>query len=231
MKYNKIGVICAMEKEAEGILSAMAEKESHKVGSLVFHTGRIGEKEVVLAVCGIGKVFAAICAEAMILKFHPQCIITSGVAGSLSEKLDILSLAVSESLVQHDMDTSPLGDPVGLISGINKIYLPADATLTKEVLALAGEENIPALEGVIASGDRFIAKDEDKLRLKSLFDPIACEMEGAAIAQVCFVNEIPFCVIRTISDSFAGDNAMDYAEFSDRAALQGARFLVKLLEK
>ncbi|MBR4288348.1 MAG: 5'-methylthioadenosine/adenosylhomocysteine nucleosidase [Clostridia bacterium] len=231
MKYNKIGIICAMEKEAEGILSAMEEKESHSVGSLAFYTGRIGEKEVVLAICGIGKVFAAMCAEAMTLSFRPQCIITSGVAGSLTEKLDILSLAVSESLVQHDMDTSPLGDPIGLISGINKVFLPADKPLAQEVLRLAEEEKIPAAAGVIASGDRFIAKEEDKMRLKTLFDPIACEMEGAAIAQVCFANKIPFCVIRTISDSFHGDNAMDYAEFSRRAALQGAQFLVKLLKK
>ncbi len=231
MKYKKIGVICAMEKEAEGILSAMEEKKSRAAGGITFHQGKIGEKEVVLSVCGIGKVFAAMCAEAMILSFSPQCIITSGVAGSLTEKLDILSLAVSSALVQHDMDTSPLGDPVGMISGINKVCLPADAQLTEEVLRLAAEEKIPALSGVIASGDRFIAKDEDKRRLKKLFDPIACEMEGAAIAQVSFVNGIPFCVIRTISDSFAGDNAMDYAEFADRAARQGAEFLVKLLKK
>lgn len=231
MKYKKIGVICAMEKEAEGILSAMEGKISRTAGGITFHQGSIGEKEVVLAVCGIGKVFAAMCAESMILTFSPDCIITSGVAGSLTESLDILSLAVSSELVQHDMDTSPLGDPVGLISGINKVYLPADKTLIEDVLCLAKEENIPALAGVIASGDRFIAKNEDKMRLKELFSPIACEMEGAAIAQACFVNEIPFCVIRTISDSFTGDNAMDYAEFSHRAAHRGAEFLVKLLKK
>lgn len=231
MKYNKVGIICAMAKEADGIRNAMTRRETHTVGTLRFEVGRIGNKDVVLAVCGIGKVFAAMCAEAMILRFSPDCIITSGVAGSLSEKLDILDLAVSENLVQHDMDTSPLGDPVGLISGINKVLLPAEKALTDEVLALAKEEGIPALLGTVASGDKFIAADEDKMRLKSLFDPIACEMEGAAIAQVCFVNSVPFCVIRTISDSFTGDNAMDYAEFSDRAALRGAEFLVKLLRK
>ena len=231
MQYKKIGVICAMEKEAAGIRAAMSKRQSHTIGKMTFETGRLGEKEVVLAVCGIGKVFAALCAEAMILSFAPECIITSGVAGSLSEKLDILSLAVSSSLVQHDMDTTPLGDPLGLISGINKVFLPADQGLAKEVLTLAEKESIPCLSGVIASGDRFIAKDEDKRRLKENFDPIACEMEGAAIAQVCFVNELPFVVIRTISDSFTGDNAMDYAEFSDRAAKQGAEFLVKLFNQ
>lgn len=231
MKYNKIGIICAMEKEAEGILAALTEKESRTVGGIPFYTGVIGEKEIVLAVCGIGKVFAAMCAQAMILSFHPECIITSGVAGSLTEKLDILDLAVSQSLVQHDMDTSPLGDPVGLISGIQKVYLPADEALCDEVLALAREEGIRALGGVIASGDRFIADPEDKKRLKALFDPIACEMEGAAIAQVAFVNKIPFCVIRTVSDSYSGDNAMDYAAFATRAAHQGAAFLIRLLQK
>ena len=230
MKYKKIGVICAMESEAKKILEALSEKSEEKVGSILFSRGKIGEKEVIVAVCGIGKVFAAMCAEAMILHFAPDCIINSGVAGSLSAELDILDFAVSENLVQHDMDTSPLGDPVGLISGINQIYFPADEALKKEVLEKASRLSYRAIAGTIASGDQFIAKKEQKEKIISDFGAIACEMEGAAIAQVAFVNKIPFVVIRTVSDSFAGKNEMDYALFAPKAASLGAALLIEVIK-
>ncbi len=229
MKYKKIGIICAMKNEAETIRLQMEDCVEETVGNLIFYKGTIGAREVVLALCGIGKVFAAMCAQTMILVYKPDCIINSGVAGSLSPKLDILSLAVAEKLVQHDMDTSPLGDPVGLISGLNLVYLPAEKELTEAFLHHAQQKGIPALGGTIASGDQFIATKEQKDTICSRFSPIACEMEGAAIGQVCFAQGVPFGVIRAISDSFDGKNEMDYALFADRAAKQGADFLLSLL--
>ncbi len=230
MKYNKIGIICAMPSEAEELLAAMTEKEKRAVGSLDFFTGKIGKKEVVLCICGIGKVFAAMCAQTMILTFSPDCIINSGVAGSLSDTLEILDIAVAEELVQHDMNTSPLGDPVGMISGINRVYLPADTELTRDIYAAAKKLGFSAKKGKIASGDQFIADKEQKMRIKTLFDPIACEMEGAAIAQVAFINRVPFACIRAISDSYSGKNEMDYPLFAAKAAHRGASLLIKILE-
>ena len=230
MKYKKVGIICAMETEAKNLLCAFEEKKEEKIGNLTFFTGKIGEKEVVLAVCGIGKVFAAMCAQTMILRFSPDCIINSGVAGSLSDRLDILDVAVAEDLVQHDMDTSPLGDPVGLISGINIVSIPADKTLKEEILSCAKYLSIPAISGRVASGDQFIAKKEQKDKILKEFSPIACEMEGAAIGQVAFVNGVPFACIRAISDSFSGKNEMDYALFADRAASRGAELLLQVLK-
>ncbi|MBQ3074638.1 MAG: 5'-methylthioadenosine/adenosylhomocysteine nucleosidase [Clostridia bacterium] len=230
MKYKKIGVICAMKTEAEQILSAMNGKETKTVGSMEFHVGTIGKKDVILCVCGIGKVFAAMCAQTMILTFSPDCLINSGVAGSLTDALDILDIAVAEDLVQHDMDTSPLGDPVGLISGINVVELPADPSLAEDVCKAAASLEIPTKKGRIASGDQFIATPAQKERIKALFDPIACEMEGGAIAQVAFVNRVPFACIRAISDSYSGKNEMDYPVFADKAAARGASILIKVLE-
>lgn len=229
MKHKKIGVICAMESEAKKLLSALSEKEEKTVGGIRFYTGKIGEREVVLAVCGIGKVFAAMCAEAMILHFAPDCIINSGVAGSLSDELSILDLAVSKSLVQHDMDTSPLGDPVGLISGINRIYFDADEELLQEILEKASFLGTRAVLGTIASGDQFICKKEQKEAIISRFGAVACEMEGAAIAQVAFVNSVPFVVLRAISDSYSGQNEMDYAQFAEKAAERGAALLIEVI--
>ncbi len=230
MKYKKIGIICAMETEAKNLLSAFCEKKEEKIGKMTFFTGKIGEKEVVLSVCGIGKVFAAMCAQTMILTFSPDCIINSGVAGSLSETLEILDIAVAEDLVQHDMDTSPLGDPVGLISGINIVSIPADENLRDEILSAARALSVTAVPGRIASGDQFIAKKEQKEKIIGAFSPIACEMEGAAIAQVAYVNRVPFACIRAISDSFSGKNEMDYALFADKAASRGAEILLRVLK-
>lgn len=230
MKYNKVGVICAMASEAEKLLAAMAEQETKTVGSMEFHLGKIGEKEVVLCVCGIGKVFAAMCAQTMLLAFAPDCLINSGVAGSLTDSLDILDIAVATELVQHDMDTSPLGDPVGMISGINRVYLPADAALADEICDASDTLGYTAKKGKIASGDQFIASAEQKTRIKTLFDPIACEMEGAAIAQVAFVAGVPFACIRAVSDSYSGKNEMDFAAFATAAADRGASLLIKVLK-
>ena len=230
MKYNKIGIICAMKTEAEKLLSAMTNTETKTVGSMEFHLGKIGEKDVVLCVCGIGKVFAAMCAQTMILTFAPDCIVNSGVAGSLTDRLEILDIAVAEDLVQHDMDTSPLGDPVGLVSGINRVSLPADEKLAECICTAAAELGMTTLRGRIASGDQFIATSAQKERIKAQFDPIACEMEGAAIAQVAFVAGIPFACIRAISDSYSGKNEMDYARFATEAAARGASLLIKVLE-
>lgn len=231
MKYNRIGVICAMEKEVCDLRAGLTSLREEQVGTLRFWIGRAGEREVVLALCGIGKVFAAMCAQTLILRYKPDAILNSGVAGSLTDELDILSLAVSDHLVQHDMDTSPLGDPVGYLSGIDRVLLPADESICRAVLDAANGAGIHAKAGVIASGDQFIATSEKKDYIIRNFGAIACEMEGAAIAQVCFANEVPFCVLRSISDSFSGKNEMDYPLFAEKAASRGAKFLLSLLEQ
>ena len=226
MKYKKIGIICAMQSEAEEILSALENKKEEKIGSVTFYKGSLGEKDVILSVCGIGKVFAALCAQTMILSYQPECLICSGVAGSLSEKLEILDVALGESLVQHDMDTSPLGDPAGLISGINMINLPCDSHLRDCIKEAAKNLQINTLEGVIATGDQFVATKEQKEKIRKNFSAIACEMEGGAIAQTAFVNSVPFACIRAISDSYLGKNEMDYALFATKAAKRGAWLLL-----
>lgn len=213
-----IGIIAAMNVEMESLRSHMKNTETDVISGIRFVRGMLEGKEVVTAVCGIGKVFAAMCAQTMILRYHPDCIINTGVAGTLTDKLDIGSIAVSSAVVQHDMDTSPLGDPVGLISGINKVELPADVLLSEKISACAREMNIKTVTGVIASGDQFVASAERKAFIVDHFGAIACEMEGAAIGHVCHVNEVPFCIIRAISDSADGSSHMDYPTFVKIAA-------------
>ena len=127
------------------------------------------------------------------------------------------------------MDTSPLGDPVGLISGINKVELPADRLLCGQLSACAKVMGVRTATGVIASGDQFVASAERKAFIASHFGAIACEMEGAAIGQVCYVNRVPFCVLRAISDSADGSSHMDYPSFVKMAAEQSVNLLRRFM--
>ena len=211
-----IGIIGAMKIEVEAIESLMTEKEEKKIGILRFVSGKLYGKEIVTAVCGIGKVAAAICTQAMILTYAPDCIINTGVGGSLSADLSIGDVVIAEDLVQHDMDTSPIGDPIGLISGLNIIYIPADKKVNDTLFRAAS--GCKAVKGRIASGDQFIADDSKKKFITDNFGASVCEMEGASIAQVCCSNNMPFGVVRAISDCADGSSHMDYSEFLPMAA-------------
>lgn len=213
-----IGIICAMKIEAEAIIASLSDTRTETVSGVEFTVGKRYGKEVVVAICGIGKVFAAICTEAMILKFAPELIINSGVAGTLTDRLSIGDIAIAGSLVQHDMDTSPLGDPVGLVSGINKIYFDADENAVSALKKACVTVGANSVVGTVASGDQFMSDTEKKNAIRDRFNAIACEMEGASVAHVAFVNGVPFAVLRAISDSASGDAQMEYPKFVAMAA-------------
>ena len=223
------GIIGAMVVETDAIKGMLTERSVETYGGIEFVRGMLGKSEVVVATCGIGKVFAAICAQTMILKYSPDRIINTGVAGSLSPSVGLLDVAISTSVVQHDMDTSPLGDPVGLISGINVVNLPAAASLIDEIEVAAERVGIRSVRGVIASGDQFIADGAKKDYIRDTFSAIACEMEGAAIGQVCYAAGVDFVVIRAISDN-ADDSAgaLDYPTLCVKAAEQSQKLLMEI---
>lgn len=224
-----IGIIAAMNVEMDGLRAHMENPVSETVSGVTFVRGIIEGREVVTAVCGIGKVFAALCAQTMILRYAPEAIINTGVAGTLTDELSIGNLAVSACVVQHDMDTSAIGDPVGLISGINMVEIPADRALIGKLCAAAETVGVKTLTGCIASGDQFVASPGRKTFITDTFSAIACEMEGAAVGQVCYVNGVPFCVLRAISDSADGSSHMDYPVFAQMAAEQSVRLLLAFL--
>ena len=218
MTKVEIGIIGAMKIEVEAIQDVMEDTKEEVISGVLFISGTLYGKKIVVAECGIGKVFAAICAEAMILKFNPDVIINTGVAGGLASQLKIGDIAVADSVVQHDMDTSPLGDPVGLLSGINIVNIPCDKKVAEKLLSVVKALDINCISGVIASGDQFINGAEKKNWLVENFNAISCEMEGASIGHVCYVNKVPFGVVRSISDGADDDSHMDYPEFCKIAA-------------
>lgn len=221
-----LGIIGAMHIEVEKVKSLMENKTAETVSGIEYVSGTLHGKEIVIAACGIGKVAAAMCTQTMILKYSPECIINTGVGGSLDARLSIGDIAIGESLVQHDMDTSPLGDPVGLISGLNIVNIPADERAVS-VLEKAAEklDGVKTVRGIIASGDQFVASAEKKKYIVDTFNASVCEMEGAAIAQVCFTNAVAFCVVRAVSDCADGSSHVAYNEFLPVAASNAARLI------
>jgi len=222
-----IGIIGAMDIEIEKINARLENKKEEIISGVTYTQGTLGKTEVVTAICGVGKVFAAICTQTMILRYKPDAIINSGIAGTLSDKVGVLGTVVATALVQHDMDTSPLGDPKGLISGINIIEFPTDEALAEKIC-----KNIktPYIRGIIASGDCFVADIEKKETIRDTFNAVSCEMEGAAVAHVCYMSNVPFCVVRTISDGANEGSTLTYEEFRVKAANLSSEIMIKTIE-
>lgn len=227
----KIGIIGAMSVEVEALKNKLEEPLTKTVSGIDFFSGRLYGKDVVVAKCGIGKVFAAICAQTMILEFNVTHLINTGVGGTLSDRLDLLDIAIADGVVQHDMDTSPIGDPVGLISGINKVVLPTSERLRKIACESAAELNKTCHAGIIASGDQFISSEEKKKYITDNFGAVCCEMEGAAIGHVCYVNGVECLIVRSISDSASGKATMEYPEMVKHAAAQSQSLIEAIIDK
>jgi len=226
-----IGIIAAMQKEMDLIAEAMTDPVRESVGGVEFVVGKLSGYPAVCSVCGIGKVFAAMCAEAMIIRYSPELIVNTGVGGTLTKKLSIGDVAVSSAVCQHDMDTTAIGDEAGLISGINKVYFEADSNAADAIEAIAAELGISTLRGVIASGDVFVANEAQKEKITSLFGAVSCEMEGGAVGHVCYVNKTPFAVIRAISDDADGGAVDDYPAFAAESAKKSATIVIRLAER
>ena len=224
-----LGIIGAMQMEIENLKPSIKNPVLETISGVTFIKGEIDGIDVVAAVSGIGKVFAAVCTEIMILHFGVDHVINIGVAGTLVKDLKVLDVAVAESAVQHDMNTSALGDPLGLVSGINVINFEADKKLTQIVCDVLEDKGISYQTGVIASGDMFVDTDRQRDHIRQNFHAIACEMEGASIAHVCYINNVPFTLIRSISD---GDgSAMDYNTFAGKAAEQSINIVLDVIAR
>ena len=216
----RIGVIGAMQIEIDNLKKSLENSTTEEISSVQFVKGNIGEVEVVAAVSGVGKVFAAICTEAMILKYQVDMV---------CKELGVMDVALASQVVQHDMNTSALGDDIGLLSGINQIYIPSDEKMTALMEQCIAEKEIHYKVGTIATGDLFMQGERQKEKLHQRFDAIAAEMEGGSIGHVCYMNHVPFTVLRTISDGEGG--AMDYAQFARKAAKLGIEIVIEFIKK
>ncbi|MFW2490849.1 5'-methylthioadenosine/adenosylhomocysteine nucleosidase [Clostridium chromiireducens] len=226
-----IGIIAAMAEELEILLKDVTLEEKNEKANMTFHKGKLYGKDVVTVVCGIGKVNSAICTQILASEYKVDRVINVGVAGGIGKNIYPGDIVVAENLVQHDMDTTAFGDKMGQIPRLDTFDFKCNA----EMISIAKKacESIPELNsftGRIVSGDQFIANIEKIQWLDKEFGAISCEMEGASIAQVCYLNSIPFVVIRSISDNANNGAHMDYQKFIPVAVKNSTRILKQMLE-
>ena len=227
-----IGLIGAMAVEVEALMEQLTDRSEQRIGMDLFVSGKLYGVEAVLAVCGPGKVNAALCAQSMILHYHPEWILNLGVAGAGDMDVNIGDMVVAVSAVQHDVDTSPIGDPVGMVSKINLIEIPCDAALREKLVHAASYvDGMRVHEGIIATGDQFIHDGQIRSRIHELFHAKAVEMEGGAVAQACYMHGVPCGVLRSISDRADGQSEMDYPTFTKLAASHSQQVVELLLKQ
>ena len=222
-----IGIIGAMSEEITYLKEKIEIVTTKNIIGLDFHVGKYCGNSIVLVISGIGKVNAAVCTQVLIDHFGVDYIINTGCAGAIHPELGIGDILISTDAVQHDMDVSALGDPIGTIPRLAESYFKADEMLVKLAQEAAAEtaENYHVILGRVASGDKFIGTKEGKEHIKRYVQGDCAEMEGAAIAHACWLNRIPFVIIRAISDSADEQANMSYEQFVLLAAKRSSELV------
>ena len=225
----KLGIIGAMEQEVETLLEQMEDKTACVKAGSTFYEGKLAGLDAVVVQCGIGKVNAAMCVQVLCDCFGVTHVVNTGIAGSLSAKLDIGDLVISRDAMYHDFDCVHFGYPMGKVPGMDVVAFPADEKLAELAYAAAEEVNPGhTRRGRVASGDCFVADKAVKERISSVTGAFCTEMEGAAIAQTAYRNGVPFVIIRAISDKADDSAEMDYPTFERIAAHRCAAVTMKL---
>lgn len=229
--YRSVGLIGAMDEEIALLLRQMDGVQETSAAGMRFYRGRLADKPVILCKSGVGKVNAAVCAQVMIDRFAPEAVVFTGVAGALDPSLDIADVVVSSECMHHDMDASALGFPRGTIPFQDVSVFPADERLVDAAVSAAEAAGVRAVKGRVLSGDQFIANRETVRLLHEQMGGTCTEMEGAAVAQVCYMNRVPYVVIRSISDRADGSAQVDFAEFTETASRQSSLIVETMLRK
>lgn len=228
-----IGIIGAMEEEVSGLKEKMQIERILKKASMEFCQGTLNGKETVVVRCGIGKVNAAVCTQILADEFKVKAIINTGIAGSLKNEINIGDIVLSSDALQHDMDATGFGYQYGEIPRMETSIFEADKNLVNLAKECCEKVNpdITAHIGRIVSGDQFISDKEKKNWITDHFEGYCTEMEGAAIAQTAYLNQIPFLIVRAISDKADDSAHMDYAEFEKKAILHSVSLMTEIIRK
>lgn len=213
-----IGIIGAMDTEVDNIKTQVKNKALSTVAGVDFVCGFIDDVNVCIAKCSPGKVNAALCTQAMIDNFDIDMIINVGVACSLSEDVIIKNVVIASDVCEYDIDITALGEPKGFINGLNVIKVKTDDKISEQLARIAINHGEKIHRGTIGSGDTFIANNELKKMLSTEFGAICGEMEGGAIGHTCAANNVPFAVLRSISDGGNENAQLDYPTFKKIAA-------------
>ena len=230
---KKIGIIGAMEVEIASLKSAMKVSRMLKKAQMEFLEGELEGCQAVVVRSGIGKVNAAVCTQILVDEFGVDGVINTGIAGSLKAEINIGDIVLSTDVLHHDMDATGFGYPLGQIPQMDAFSFKADEQMRKLAKEVCEEVNpeIRVFEGRVVSGDQFISSREVKDKIKENFDGCCTEMEGAAIAQTAYLNQIPFVIIRAISDKADDSATMDYPTFEKQAVEHSVRLTRGFLKR
>ena len=226
----KLAIMGAMPEEIAPILERVDGYRVTKTAGNSFYECSFGGHELVIAYSKIGKVFSALTAATMIEKFGAQKLLFSGVAGAISSDLSIGDLIIATRLCQHDLDITAFGHPFGFVPE-GAQFVDTDDELKAIALDVAGEMDIILKEGVIATGDQFVADPSRKAFIENTFHADALEMEGASVAVVCDALDVPVFILRAISDAADMDASFDFDAFLESSAKASADFIMKMVEK
>ena len=226
----KIAIMGAMPEEIAPILEHMGEYATTAYAGNKFYECSYGGHDLVIAYSKIGKVFSTLTAATLIERFGAEMVLFSGVAGAVSDELNIGDMIVSTKLIQHDLDITAFGHPYGYVPE-GKQYVEADKELIAIAHEVAKEIGVSLQEGIIATGDQFIADPERKGWIREVCNADALEMEGASVAVVCDVMEVPFFILRSISDAADMDASFNFDEFLESSAQVSAEFIIHMVEK
>ncbi|MDO4289208.1 MAG: 5'-methylthioadenosine/adenosylhomocysteine nucleosidase [Eubacterium sp.] len=220
-----IGIIAALDGEVQDIKKEMVSEEILEYAGMRFYKGLLFGKPAVAVRCGVGKVNAGICTQVLVDRFGVEAVINVGIAGGLAKGLRVGDLVIGKDAVQYDMDASAFGHPVGEIPNMDITYFPADERLVNLAKNAASGLGAIALVGRILTADKGVGSTALKEQLRADFDGACVEMEGAAIAQAAYINKIPYCVIRSISDN-ADDSAAETYEENFAQSMKNAAAMV-----
>lgn len=224
-----IGIIGAMDAEISLLLEGMENKVTEVKCGIPYHKGTFAGKSVVVCKSGVGKVNAAVTTQILVDTFHVSQVLFTGVAGALHPKLNIGDIVISSECMQHDMDVSALGYPRGIIPYQEVSSFPADPNLIVLAENACRMLKVHSVTGKVLSGDQFIASVQTVTMLREQLNGVCAEMEGAAVAQVCYMNSTPFVIIRSMSDKADGSAHVNFPEFTDEASRRSHAILEYML--
>ena len=227
---NKLAIMGAMEEEIEPLLAHFENVNVVEFANNKYYEVSYNGLDIVIAYSKIGKVFASLTATTMIEKFGCDTLLFSGVAGGINPELKIGDLIIANKLCQHDLDITAFGHPHGYVPGGN-IFVESSQILNDVAKKVADNNGLKVIEGIIATGDQFVHSSDRKNFIESTFKADALEMEGASVAVVCDALNVPFFILRAISDTADMDAGFDFDEFLKSSAKNSADYLIKIVDE
>ena len=226
------GLIGAMDEEVELLKQQMTVEKEETVAGCLFIKGSLLDKEVVLLKSGIGKVNAALAATVLFERYRPERVINTGSAGGFARQLEVGDLVISTHVVHHDVDVTAFDYQYGQVPGMPAVFKADPALIGEALEAVKQIGGIRTETGLIATGDSFMQEEERIQFVRNKFpEMIAAEKEAAAIAQVCYKYQIPFVVVRALSDIAGKDSSVSFDSFLKQAAENAAGLIMEMMKK